>query len=83
MLCPALMTTLSIVGTATIFLVGGSIILQSHSISHNIDEIVKAIPTIGNLLSMVAPLLINAILGIVIGTVTIGIINPPRYIYKK
>jgi len=68
---PVLMKILSVVGTAAMFLVGGSIVLHgipySHHIFHYVDTLVLKIPIIGNVFSTVMPLLINGFAGILVG----------------
>lgn len=84
---PVLMKTLSVVGTAAMFLVGGSIVLHgipyTHHIFDYVDELVLKIPTIGNAFSAVMPLFINAVAGIIIGAVVLAIISIPDLFKKK
>jgi len=73
---PYLMKTLSVVGTAAMFLVGGGILL--HGIPHALDyvhqltSIVTNLPLAGSLLAMITPLLINAAAGIIAGAVLLA-----------
>ncbi len=84
---PVLMKTLSIVGTAAMFLVGGSIVLHGISYTHHIfdyiDELALNIPVIGNAFSAIMPLLINGLAGIVIGAIVLAIISIPNLFKKK
>lgn len=84
---PVLMKTLSIVGTAAMFLVGGSIVLHgipsTHHIFDYVDKLVVSIPMLGNVISAIMPLLINAVAGIVIGAIVLMIINIPTLFKRK
>lgn len=70
---PVLMKTLSVVGTAAMFLVGGSIVMHGISYTHHIldyiDALILTIPMVGNALSAIMPLLINGLAGILIGAI--------------
>ncbi len=74
---PYLMKTLSIVGTAAMFLVGGGILLHgipgSHSYVHHAVLAVKSIPKIGGLFAMLTPMLTNAGVGIIAGAFLLAI----------
>jgi len=68
--CPYLMKTLSVVGTAAMFLVGGGILLHGlpggHEVTHFFDELFNHPPEI--LLSN----MVNAVTGIAAGAVLVG-----------
>ncbi len=70
-LAPYLMKTLSIVGTAAMFMVGGSIL--SHGIGplhHSIESAAQAVigvPLIGGVLTVLTPTLLDAIVGVIAG----------------
>ena len=70
-LAPYMMKTLSIVGTAAMFLVGGGILLHGMPIVyeqlHHINELMRDIPTIGGFLGAIAPTLTTAVVGIIFG----------------
>lgn len=76
---PALMKSLSVIGTAAMFLVGGSILLHgipnTHDVIHHIDNIVHAIPLIGGVMGFITPLLINMIIGVISGTIVLSSVN--------
>jgi uncharacterized protein len=70
-LAPVLMKTLSIVGTAAMFMVGGGILVHGiapleHGTEHAV-EVVKAWPAIGGLFSALLPSLVGALAGLVAG----------------
>jgi predicted DNA repair protein MutK len=76
---PWLMKTLSIVGTAAMFLVGGGIL--SHGIPgveswlhRRIDPIDDA-PVFGEIVAMLGPMLFNAVIGIVAGAVVLAVVG--------
>ena len=75
---PFLMKTLSIVGTAAMFLVGGGILTHGipwlhHQIEH-MAESLKTMGGIGAVFSAVAPSLLNGICGLIAGAVVLGIV---------
>lgn len=76
---PMLMKTLSVVGTAAMFLVGGSIVLHgipnAHELIHHVNEFVHAIPIIGGVFSVITPLLIDALAGVLVGAMVMSIVS--------
>jgi uncharacterized protein len=84
---PYLMRTLSVLGTAAMFLVGGGIINHGipyfHHINENISELLVKLPNIGNILSIFAPLILNALLGLLIGALSVGIFTAVNKIVPK
>jgi len=74
---PYLMRGLTIVGTAAMFLVGGSIIGHGipplHHLSEYLVESAQHLPTIGATLSMVTPILVDAVIGLLAGAISVGI----------
>lgn len=76
---PKLMKFLTIIGTAAMFLVGGSILLHGISDAHHMIETVidavKNIPVAGNALASIIPLFIDAISGIIAGGIVMGVIS--------
>lgn len=74
---PYLMKTLSVLGTAAMFLVGGGIL--THGI-HGIDSWIKtsahasgALPAIGSLAEALLPMLLNGAIGVAVGAVIVGV----------
>jgi hypothetical protein len=69
-IAPYLMKTLSIVGTAAMFLVGGGILTHGipiiYDAIHHAGESTKQLP-LGNILEVVTPTLLNGIFGIIAG----------------
>lgn len=70
-LAPWLMKTLSVIGTAAMFLVGGGILVHgipgSHELLHYLSETTGGLPAVGAVVNGVLPSLINAIIGLVAG----------------
>ncbi|MDP2849681.1 MAG: DUF808 domain-containing protein [Sulfuricurvum sp.] len=87
---PKLMKILTIVGTAAMFLVGGSILLHGLPDAHHIVETAvqtaEKIPAIGNVLGWMTPVLLDAVAGIVAGGIVMGtveIISKIVRVFKK
>lgn len=76
---PKLMKILTVVGTAAMFLVGGSILLHGLSDAHHIVETavqtVENIPVIGNVLGWMTPVVLDAVAGIVAGGIVMGTVE--------
>jgi uncharacterized protein len=87
---PRLMKILTVVGTAAMFLVGGSILLHgipdAHHLVESVVQSVETMPTIGNALGWVTPIFIDAIAGIVAGGIVMGaieVISKMVRVFKK
>ncbi|MBV1789439.1 DUF808 domain-containing protein [Marinobacterium sp. D7] len=78
-LAPWLMKTLSVVGTAAMFLVGGGILLHgipgSHDWLHHLAESAGSLPAVGVIIHGTVPTLINALAGIVAGAVVFAVVE--------
>lgn len=76
---PVLMKTLSVVGTAAMFLVGGSIVLHGIPYTHHlldyVNELVSTIPMIGNVFSTIMPLLIDGFAGVLVGATLLATVS--------
>lgn len=75
---PFLMKTLSILGTAAMFLVGGGILTHGipwlhHQIEH-IGESLAKIDGVGAVISAIAPPLLNGICGLIAGAAVLGLV---------
>ena len=83
---PALMKTLSVVGTAAMFLVGGGILVHgmpgAHDLIHAVTHAVEALPSIGSMLAALAPLFIDALAGIVAGALTLAGLTAARRLFR-
>ncbi len=80
---PLLMKTLSFVGTAAMFLVGGGIL--THSLpylltqEHHLEQWLGTLPTIGSIIIPVSGLFFNMLLGLIAGAIVLGMVN----LYQK
>lgn len=68
---PRLMKLLTVLGTVAMFLVGGGILAHglpgAHDIAHHLTEAVAGLPTIGGLLALAAPAVLDGALGVLAG----------------
>lgn len=74
---PYLMRALTILGTAAMFVVGGSIIGHGipaihHFAEHN-AEYLRTLPFIGGVLAIALPILMDAIVGLIVGAICVAI----------
>jgi uncharacterized protein len=73
---PYLMRFLSVAGTAAMFLVGGSIIGHGIPAIHHISEALVAsvqnLPVIGGVLKVLGPMLLDAIIGLIVGAICVA-----------
>lgn len=75
---PWLMKTLSVVGTAAMFLVGGGILAHGlppvhHTVEH-LAHAVESLGGVGGVLAVIAPLVLNGLFGIVAGAVVLAVV---------
>jgi predicted DNA repair protein MutK len=74
---PVMMKTLSVLGTAAMFLVGGGILVhgvpQLAEWLHDIEDVTHELPVAADLFSGLATMLYNGIAGIVAGGVLVGV----------
>ena len=80
---PVLMKSLSVLGTAAMFLVGGGIIVHGMPLLaewlHDIEDFAHALPVAKDLFSDIASLIFNGVTGIVVG----GVLVAAQYLIKK
>ncbi|HEX5329019.1 DUF808 domain-containing protein [Sulfuricurvum sp.] len=83
---PRLMKILTVVGTAAMFLVGGSILLHGLPDAHHLVEsavqIIESIPTAGKVLGSITPVIIDAIAGIIAGGIVMGVVEVISKVFK-
>ena len=81
-IAPYLMKSLSIAGTAAMFLVGGGILTHGLAVLHHWSEAIAhaagAVAGIGRVLQGIAPLLFDAAAGIVAGAVVLAAVGAVR-----
>ena len=79
---PYLMKTLSVVGTAAMFLVGGGILVHgmpgTHGLFHAVSQAIEALPAVGGVLAMLVPLFLDALAGMVAGALILGGVTAAR-----
>jgi len=75
-LAPVLMRTLSVVGTAAMFMVGGGILIHGFPVAQifieHLAQSTNAVPAIGGMLEVLTSSLFNALAGIVAGALALG-----------
>lgn len=84
---PVLMKTLSVVGTAAMFMVGGGILVHGvpalhHGVEH-LAEVVTAWPGVGGVLAALTPTLLGALVGIVAGGVIVLLLTLGQRLFKR
>jgi hypothetical protein len=76
---PRLMKILAVVGTAAMFLVGGGIISHGvpalHHFSQGAAAAVADVPAVGGVLAFLAPILVDALVGVLVGAVVLGVVT--------
>lgn len=76
---PFLMKSLSIVGTAAMFLVGGGILVHGFPYvanqEHNLEHWAESIPSVGNIIGPITPMIYNAVFGLIVGAVLVAIVS--------
>lgn len=84
---PYLMRILTVLGTAAMFVVGGSIIGHGitalHHLSENVADSMRTLPLIGSFLAIVLPMLINAIVGLMVGAICVALFEVVHKILPK
>jgi hypothetical protein len=72
---PYLMKTLTVVGTAAMFLVGGGILLHgipgAHHLVQSVEHIVAGLPGAGGVLTALTPVVVNGVAGILLGAAAV------------
>lgn len=86
-LAPWLMKTLSVVGTAAMFLVGGGILLHgmpySHDVLHAAENFVHQVGWIGGALAAITPTILNGLFGVIAGALALLIVAPCTKLVKS
>jgi predicted DNA repair protein MutK len=78
-LAPWLMKALSVAGTAAMFLVGGGIVVHGigvlqHAVEGAADRL-AVLPGVGTLFAALAPMVLNAVAGIITGAIVLGVVT--------
>ena len=86
-IAPWLMKTLSVVGTAAMFMVGGGILTHGFSAVHHAiltsAELTLALPYIGSVLGGLVPTFLDALFGILAGAVILGAVTLAGRVFGK
>jgi len=84
---PILMRILSVVGTAAMFLVGGSIIGHGipalHHLSQSITQIISTLPAMGSALSVVGSIIVDGLIGLMVGAMCVAVYELGKKIIPK
>ena len=84
---PYLMRTLSVLGTAAMFMVGGSIIGHGvpflHHFSQYIAEVMYDLPAIGSVMAIVAPVIVDGIIGLIVGAICVAVYEIVKKLLSK
>ena len=83
---PYMMKSLSVIGTAAMFMVGGGILAHgvpaATALIHELALSSGALPMVGGVLEALAPTLLNAVLGIVAGAIVMIAVRGAQKIYR-
>lgn len=78
---PYLMKTLSIVGTAAMFSVGGSIIVHGiHVLEHHVDDLTAMVVS-GGFAATVVKMVLEAIVGVLVGGVVVAVVSAGKKLF--
>jgi predicted DNA repair protein MutK len=84
---PWLMKTLSVVGTAAMFLVGGGILLHgiphSHDFLHGAELFVQQVGWLGGVLAAITPTLLSGLFGVLAGGLVLAVVAPVSALLGK
>lgn len=84
---PKLMKTLSVVGTAAMFLVGGGILVHGapggHDFLHAAAHALEAIPAVGAVLAWFSEPVVNGVAGVIAGILVLLVVNAVGVMWKK
>ena len=88
---PKLMRTLTIVGTAAMFMVGGGIVVHgvealahvSHAVAAWAAALTPAMPTLASVLSTVGSTLFDAVIGLIVGALVLLVVTGAKRIFKR
>jgi uncharacterized protein len=83
---PWLMKGLSVAGTAAMFLVGGSILIHGvptmHHFIENLAQGMAAVPGVGAVLEVLAPVLADAVVGILAGALVLAVVSGAQRVLR-
>lgn len=83
---PWLMKTLSVVGTAAMFLVGGGILVHGlpwlHHLVHGVAHEAELIPGVGIILAGMTPMVLNGLVGVAVGALVLGAVTLGQRVWR-
>ncbi len=83
---PVMMKSLSVIGTAAMFLVGGGILMHGLPGAHHVIEAaahaVGTLPAIGGLLGTIVPLLVDGVAGMIAGALVLAGVTLARRLFR-
>ncbi|MDX9842947.1 MAG: DUF808 domain-containing protein [Aquabacterium sp.] len=83
---PVMMKTLSVVGTAAMFLVGGGIVLHglpgAHDVVHGIAHAAGTVPAVGGVLEVITPTVLDGVGGVSVGAVTLALVTLGQRLWR-
>jgi len=80
---PYLMKSLSIIGTAAMFMVGGGILTHGIPVAHHgIEQLTAQLASSSGLLAVLLPMLLNALAGIVAGAIALALVSLATRLWK-
>jgi uncharacterized protein len=83
-LAPRLMRALSVIGTAAMFLVGGSIVLHGIGpLAHFVEGLLKPLAAQSGALSFFASTLVDLIVGVIVGAIVVACVTAAQKLFKK
>lgn len=84
---PYMMKSLSVIGTAAMFMVGGGILTHGvHAATVAIDDLahrISTLPVVGSLLEALAPTLLSAVVGIAAGALVLAATTVAQRLYRS
>lgn len=84
---PILMRLLSVLGTAAMFLVGGSIISHGipalHHLSEHLTHSLATLPTVGSALSMLGSVIVDGLIGLAVGAICVLVFELGKKLMPK
>ncbi len=81
---PFLMKALSILGTAAMFLVGGSIVLHGIGpLYHAVEALLKPLATQSGAIAFIASTLVDLIVGIIVGALVLALVMLVKRLFRK
>jgi hypothetical protein len=84
---PILMRLLSVLGTAAMFLVGGSIISHGipalHHLSEYLTHTLATLPTVGGALSMLGSIIVDGLIGLAVGAICVLVFESGKKLMPK